>query len=346
MIWKEFESSGFFSSLYNFGLMLNVDWFRPFKRSEYKVAAIMLTVLDLPREERFKKQWTILAGETVTFFLSMLHPHLLFSFIIGIIPGLHEPTGHINTFLKPLVDDLLNLWSGIDINDGGPQKVRAALLCVTSDLPAVRKVTQFLGHKADLGCSRCKFRAEREPGSTGASGKMSYFTSSSSARRTHEEVVDQGREFQRAPTKAAAAQIAKTNGVRYSELLRLPYFDIVRMSTTDPMHTFLLGLVKKETELNLNLLSVSQKREFIRRVKSVRIPYDVGRLPTNVFDQSEGVTDITADQWKTYIVCYARPCLYKLLPDRAYKSLVLLAEIVTIIASPIFTPTLFQLCIG
>ena len=29
--------------------------------------------------------------------------------------------------------------------------LRAALLCVTSDLPAVRKITQFLGHKADLG---------------------------------------------------------------------------------------------------------------------------------------------------------------------------------------------------
>ena len=44
------------------GLMLNVDWFRPFKHSEYKVAAIMLTILNLPREERFKKKWTILVG--------------------------------------------------------------------------------------------------------------------------------------------------------------------------------------------------------------------------------------------------------------------------------------------
>lgn len=61
-IWKGFSSKNFFSSKYNLGLMLNVDWFRPFKRSEYKVAAIMLTILNLPREERFKKKWTVIAG--------------------------------------------------------------------------------------------------------------------------------------------------------------------------------------------------------------------------------------------------------------------------------------------
>ena len=47
--------------------------------------------------------------------------------------------------------------------------MRAALLSVASDLPAIRKITQFLGHKADLGCTRCKFRAEREAGTVGAS---------------------------------------------------------------------------------------------------------------------------------------------------------------------------------
>ncbi len=51
-------------------------------------------------------------------------------------------------------------------------------------------MTQFLGHKADLGCSRCKFRAEREPGSVGASGKMSYFTPVSSQSRIHDQVVE------------------------------------------------------------------------------------------------------------------------------------------------------------
>lgn len=61
-VWKEFSSCNFFSTKFNLGLALSTDWFKPFKRSEYKVAAIMLTILNLPREERFKKKWTIIAG--------------------------------------------------------------------------------------------------------------------------------------------------------------------------------------------------------------------------------------------------------------------------------------------
>ena len=60
-LWQEFSGCNF-NTKYNLGLMLTTDWFKPFKRSEYKVAAIMLTVLNLPREERFKKKWTIIAG--------------------------------------------------------------------------------------------------------------------------------------------------------------------------------------------------------------------------------------------------------------------------------------------
>lgn len=229
---------------------------------------------------------------------------------------------------------------GVPLVHGESPSVRAALLAVTADLPAMRKVTQFLGHKADLGCSRCKFRAEREPGTIGASGRMCYFTPHSSAGRSHEEVVQQAQEFKDASTRYAARATAQKNGVRYSELVRLPYFDIVRMVTTDPMHTFLLGMVKRETELNLELLSSQQREEFVRRVKSVRIPYDVGRLPNNMFDHGEGMSGVTAAQWKTYIICYARPCLYKLLPVRPYKCMVLLSEIVSIISSPVFTEDL------
>ncbi len=64
-IWKEFTAKCFFCSNYNVDLMLNVDWFTPLKRSEYKVGAIMLTVLNLPREERYKKKWTIIAGNVI-----------------------------------------------------------------------------------------------------------------------------------------------------------------------------------------------------------------------------------------------------------------------------------------
>ena len=61
-IWKDFARTDFFNTKYNLGLMLYVDWFKPFKRSEYTIGALMLSVLNLPRTERLKRKWTIVAG--------------------------------------------------------------------------------------------------------------------------------------------------------------------------------------------------------------------------------------------------------------------------------------------
>ena len=125
--------------------------------------------------------------------------------------------------------------------------------------------------------------------------------------------------------------VAKKNGVRYTELT---YFDLIRMVSVDPMYTFLLGMVRRETELILEALTPTDKHEFIRRVKGLKVPYDIGRLP--MFD-SDGVSGVTAAQWKTFAIVYARPCLHSLLPTNSYKSIVLLCEIVTIVSLPIFT---------
>jgi len=57
-----------------------------------------------------------------------------------------------NTFLKPLVDDLLCLWRGMPILPDG-NTARVALLAVAADMPATRKLTGFLSHKANQGCN-------------------------------------------------------------------------------------------------------------------------------------------------------------------------------------------------
>ena len=161
---------------------------------------------------------------------------------------------------------------------------------------------------------------------------MSYFTPSVIEGRNHEEVSRQAEEFKSAVTKKDADSIAKKNGVRYSELIRLPYYDAVRMTSVDPMHTFLLGMVKKEVKFILEGMIPRSKKEFMKRVKSIRLPHDIGRLPTNIFDDDEyEFSGVTAQQWKNFIVSFARPCFYKLIPDQKYKSVVLLSQIVTLI---------------
>ena len=156
------------------------------------------------------------------------------------------------------MDGLISLWYGVLLHLAGTV-VRAALLGVSCDMPALRKVSQILGHKADLGCSHCTFMAEREPSTRGTSGKMSYFTQSEASGRTMEQVRIQAKEYQSAQKPKP---IQKKNGVRYTELLRLEYFDIIRMMITDPMHTFLLETVHNEVKLCLSSMSANNATEF------------------------------------------------------------------------------------
>ena len=90
--------------------------------------------MNLPREERFKPENVI---------------------IVGIIPGPKEPKGDINSFLKPLVDELIDFWDGVIFEDsclpGGMLKLRVALLSLCCDVPAARKCGGFAGHSAAKG---------------------------------------------------------------------------------------------------------------------------------------------------------------------------------------------------
>ena len=75
-IWHDFQSYDgvpFLSLPYNFALHLNVDWFQPFKHTQHSEGVIYLTILNLPRSERFLQHNVIL---------------------VGVIPGPKEPKKH------------------------------------------------------------------------------------------------------------------------------------------------------------------------------------------------------------------------------------------------------------
>lgn len=58
-------------------------------------------------------------------------------------------------------------------------------------------------------------------------------------------------------TASAQAEIEKEQGIRYSELLELSYFDPIRMCIIDPMHNLLLGTAK-------HMLSVWRGKDIIK----------------------------------------------------------------------------------
>ena len=82
-IWKDFQVPNgvpFLSLPNNLTLQVNVDWFNPFSHTQHSEGVIYITVMNLPRQDRFLQENYIL---------------------VGVIPGSKEPSLHINSFLKP-----------------------------------------------------------------------------------------------------------------------------------------------------------------------------------------------------------------------------------------------------
>ena len=171
--------------------------------------------------------------------------------IVGTIPGPHEPKLTINTYLKPMVDELLTLWNGVQIENGksifGSRTVRVALCCMSSDIPATRKLCGFYGFKAKYGCSKClkQFPTNSFSECTDYSGFQRHLWS------PRDITIHRVKAFEarNANLAAARSQIEREIGVRYSELLRLPYLDIVRCHLVDPMHNLFLGTAKNVMSL-------------------------------------------------------------------------------------------------
>ena len=107
-MWNDFlcyDSTPFLQDPYNYGLILNLDWFQPYKHLSYSVGVLYLSVLNLPSHLRYKDTYTI---------------------IIGVLPGPHEPKLTVNSYMEPLVNDLLAFWSGVSlhVHGVGEKKVR------------------------------------------------------------------------------------------------------------------------------------------------------------------------------------------------------------------------------
>jgi len=102
-------------------------------------------------------------------------------------------------------------------------------------------------------------------------------------------------------------------GCRYSSLLKLPYFDPVRMLTIDPMHNLYLGTAKYiftniwiKEGLITNTLLINE------RISSLVVPPEVrfSRLPA----QMEHSSSLTAELWMLWVNYYSLYCLYQILP--------------------------------
>ena len=278
-IWNDFlnyDGEAFLSEPGNCGFILNFDFFQPYKHINYSVGAIYMSILNLPRATRYKKDNCLL---------------------VGLIPGPKEPHD-INSFLRPFVADLIKLWAGVEMNK---RKVRCALLCVACDIPAGRKLCGFLSFTAHLGCSRC---LKEFPGTFGC---MEYggFDRQNWPLRTGTAHQQNAKKLRSAKTANELEAKESSSGCKFSELLELPYFDAPRMLIIDPMHNLFLGSAKrffKKVLIDHLALCESHFSLIQNRVDTFIVPSGIGRIPVKI---QSGFASFTADQWKNWVLYFS-----------------------------------------
>ncbi|CAB4491857.1 unnamed protein product [Rhizophagus irregularis] len=211
---------------------------------------------------------------------------------LGFLPGPKEVgLERINHYLAPIVDELLELWKGWRVQKTYQYTegldIKVALIIGSSDTPATRKL---FGHgSAVMKCHRQYAHEWLQ-------------CNSKSSRDTH----------------------FKEHGVRWSELLRLPYMDPIRFAVVDPMHCLFLGIAKwiiKSIFINQNKLSMEQLRIAQKRMDYIELPSDIGRILPKIAIGNEGFSNLTADQWKTFIMIYSTPILWDMLDNNDRKIL-------------------------
>ncbi|EAU81124.2 hypothetical protein CC1G_09766 [Coprinopsis cinerea okayama7 len=200
---------------------LNMDGFNPYRNKEagkkVTVGALYMVCLNLP--------------PTIRYDLENIY-------LVGIIPGPQGPSQHeLNHLLRPLVKDLLRLWSpGVYLTQTFrfPEgcTVRGALVPLVCDLPASRQTSGFAHYKSNKFCSECHQCLD----------DINDLDVENWRRRSWKDHLEWARKWKSASSLAEREAITHEHGVRWSELLRLPYWDPTAFTIIDSMHAFYLRL--------------------------------------------------------------------------------------------------------
>jgi Transposase family tnp2 len=212
---------------------LSVDWFNPFHNKiagkSVSIAHISMNCINLPEHLRYEEDNIYLAG---------------------IIPGPKEPSGaDVNEFMEPLVEELLTADDpGMFISQtykySAGRCVRSRFHPLVADLPASRKVSGRAGHSATCFCPLCQLKLHDINNTD-----PETWPSPVDRETLHAMAIA----WRDAPTKAEQKRLWKQNGVRWSPLLRLPYWDQTLSVIIDGMHNIFLGLMQRHSRVILGL---------------------------------------------------------------------------------------------
>ena len=230
-IWKTFKdipSEDLFfrpeNANLHLGLILNLDWFQPYNNIIYSTGILYAAIANFPHNIQFKRENIL---------------------ILGILPGPNEASLHkINNYLYPIVVELELLWQGITLSSitesPEKEKIQTALILISCDTPAAWKICSHVSALISCYCCKKKVNYNNNQHNFGGMQDMNkwFFPKDSATYR------QKALEWRYCNSDAARKQFVKDNDVRWSELLRLPYFDPVQYVIVDLMYCLFLGIAK------------------------------------------------------------------------------------------------------
>ncbi|KAF8741328.1 Transposase family tnp2, partial [Rhizoctonia solani] len=229
----------YFQEEHEIALGLTLDGACPFKRRTNTCWPILAINYNLPSDERICTENMI---------------------CVGVIPGPRCPAD-INSFLQPLIDELRELARGVAAVDANQEKLfslRAHLLTIFGDIPALTKVLEFIGHN---GCFPCRFcLMPTIPGPTSGGGLHRYcplhqpngfrMDPLNLPLREHDICIRAGLKVLKAKNEAERKQLATESGIKGVTLFaRVPSISIPRSFPVDLMHMIWQNLIPQLVEL-------------------------------------------------------------------------------------------------
>jgi hypothetical protein len=204
-----------FSDGRDIALGLSTDGFSLFKRRKKSAWPLIVFNYNLAPDIRFHRE------------------HIL---TLGIIP--RKPLD-IDSWLWPLVEELVQLELGVTAYDALGEdyfRLRAYLILIFGDIPAISMLMRMKGHNAVLPCRMCEIQAvpsvgskkltyyvpldrSRHPDVRADLSKQPYYDPAALPLRTHEQFMQQAQKVQMAKTNAESNRLAKKYGIKGISIL-------------------------------------------------------------------------------------------------------------------------------
>ncbi|KAJ3853217.1 hypothetical protein EV368DRAFT_28043, partial [Lentinula lateritia] len=156
-------------------------------------------------------------------------------FLVTVMHG-HPNEDQVNHTLQKVVDELLLLWDGVFYTRTAKysrgRTVRAALVPAVCDTQGAHTLSGFASHRHTLFCIRCLLPIQ----------EIHNLDPATWPRRDLESHRTYANLWRDAASKAIRDTLFNKYGVRWTEMLRLPYWNPIVYTIIDSMHLGYLGL--------------------------------------------------------------------------------------------------------